>query len=299
MKIIIYITVALLYFLPSSAIFAAQEEELTFEGKLSVQIIRDVSIPFPIQVEKVFVQMGENVKKGAELLEYTLDVKDLRPLQHEISVAGGADDYALQDIDQSLNRLTRNSQHSLDAELYSKGMLSSRKNAQNSQEAGLQKKRTEILNHKKQVSQEHFAQRLLELEQYFGFPVKAGMKLPDKFYLTAPRGGTIIGMSSHARPGGYLSGNIFTIGQLNPIQALIEVHESEINNIHVGQPVTVNLVNDSAQKFSGKIIMRSWQPINAAIAVPSYYHVWVDVDNPDYILKPGYKVIIHIQTAKS
>lgn len=299
MKFILYIAATLLFAFQPSSILGAQSNDLTFEGKLSAQITREVLIPFPIQVEKVFVHMGENIAKGQKLLEYTLDVKELRSLQHEISIAGGADDYILQDIGVKQEQLAKNSQVSLDAELYAKGMLSSRKNAQNSREASLLKKRAETLSHKRQMSQEDFAFRLQELERYFGFPVKAGMKLPDRFYLTANQSGTIIAMSSHARPGGFLSGNIFTVGQLNPIQALIEVHESEITKISVDQPVTVNLVNDPSQKFSGKVIMRSWQPINSAIAVPSYYHVWVDVDNPDYVLKPGYKVIIHIEKEKS
>lgn len=295
MKFRLYIVAALLLVFQPSFILGAQEEDLTFEGKLSAQITRDVSIPFPIQVEKVFVHMGENISKGQRLLEYTLDVRELRPLQHELNVAGGIDDFTLQDIEIKQEQLAKNSQYALDAELYSKGMLSSRKNTQNSRDASLLKRRAETLNHKKQITLENFTYRLQELERYFGFPVKAGMKLPERFYLTANQSGTIIAMSSQARPGGYLAGHIFTVGQLNPIQALIEVHESEITKISVGQPVTVNLVNDPSQKFTGKVIMRSWQPINPAIAVPSYYHVWVDVDNPDYVLKPGYKVIIHIE----
>lgn len=298
MKAFFYVAATLCFLLPQD-IWGAQEEELTFEGKLSAQITRDVYIPFYIQVEKVFAHMGENVSKGEKLLEYTLHIKDLRPLQNEIDVAGGIDDLEMQDINMRQERLSKSSQFSLDSELASKGLLSPQKKAQNNREADLLKKRYEAFTHKKQSTQENFSRRLQELENYFGFPVKAKMKLPKRFYLTANMNGTIIDMASQARPGGYLSGKIFTIGQLNPIQAQIEVHESEITKLRVGQTVTVNPVNDNSQKFTGKIIMLSLHPINPAIAVPSYYYVWVDVDNPDQVLKPGYKVIIHVDSSKS
>lgn len=272
----------------------ANKTELTFDGKLSAQVTRDVSVPFPIVVDEVFVTIGQNVKKGERLLKYHLEIQDYRNLQHEISSSGGQIDLNAQRLSLQQELVSSNSRRKLDSELSAKGLMSPEKRAENSRQHALLQERIGNQAHKERISRESFAQRLEELENYFGFPVKAGQKLPNEFYMTARMGGTIISVSSHARANSILTGAAFVIGVLNPIQAQIEVHESEITKIYVGQPVTVKLVNDSKTVFNGKVVLVSWQPVNPAIAVPSYYTAWVDIENPDFILKPGYKVIVHV-----
>ena len=77
------------------------------------------------------------------------------------------------------------------------------------------------------------------------------------------------------------------------------MHETEITQIKVGKKIAVQLENDKEKEFTGKITQISWQPTTNDPATPTYYVVWADVDNPDSVLKPGNKVIIHVELADS
>lgn len=268
--------------------------ELVFEGKVSAQVVREVSLPFPIIVDKVFAKIGDNVEDGQRLLEYHLLERDMRGMQNELLHAGGANDF-------------RSRRSGLEQELsnqQSRARLSSQLAAKNlgpQEDAALQSKnlrqvqtRLQSLNRQEQNAQSDFSIRLAELESYLGHKLKPGQRLPKDLYMTAPINGTIISMSSRARSMSQLSGVAFTIAVLNPVQVQFLVHESEITNLYVGQKAVVEIANKKDKKFQGSVSMLSWQPTDSAVATPSFYTVWVDAENPDHFLKPGYKVLVHI-----
>lgn len=273
-----------------------KDEELSFEGKVSAQIIRHVSVPFPIIVDRVLVGIGEDVKKDQRLLEYHLEDRVERGLQNELLTAGGQADFRSQKSALEQELLASGSKRRLSSELAAKGLGSQEESAINARSHGLVQNRLQALNQKERAAQSDFAYRLRELEKDLGHKLKAGQKLPRELYMTSPIDATVISMSPQARPMGELNGAAFTLAILNPIQVQIQVHESEITRLRVGQAATVELASDEKLRLPGKITMLSWQPNDASIAVPSFYFVWVDVENPDHVLKPGYKVMVHVES---
>lgn len=268
-------------------------KELSYDGKLSAQITRDITLPFPINVEKVFVNIGDTVQKGEKLLEYSMEVQDIRHLQNEISQQGGKADLENEKASIQKEQATHANRRKMDAELNAKGLGSPAEMATNARLANLINSRLASVSQKEKNSREFYASRLKELSSYFGFDVKPGQKLPEQFFVTSTMPGTIISMSPQVRPMGRASGPLLTIARLNPIQAQMEVHESEVAKLKINQPVSITRP-DSDEQYTGRISSISWLPTNPAVAVPSYYNVWVDIDNPHNVLKPGFKVIIHV-----
>lgn len=274
---------------------AEKNDKLSYEGKISAQIIRHVSVPFPVIVDKVMAAIGDNVRKGENLLSYHLEARDARGMQNELLTAGGQAEWQTQRSNLERQLLHAGSKRSLSSQLSSKGLASSEEKSKDARDYELLRKQLQALKQKENNAKSDFSIRLAELETYLGHKLKAGQKLPEELFMTSPIDATVISMSPQARPMGLLNGTAFTLAIMNPIQVQIQVHESEITQLHVGQHVTVEMPGDKKLQFPGKISMLSWQPTDAAIAVPSFYYVWVDVENPDHILKPGYKVIVHVQ----
>lgn len=275
----------------------AMADTLTYEGKAIAQMIREVKVPFPMLVDSLFVKIGENVKKNQKLLEYHLDPGDARFLQREL-ISG--DDQA--DIHERISHIEQEmlearSQRAYAAELAAKGFGSQTDASKKSANYNLLQKRLQAMKQKREASSSSYNLRLKELESYFGHPLKVGQMLPQELFLVAPISATVIEISPQARALGRINANVtaMTLAVLNPIQVQIQVYESEITRLSVGMEATVDVVNKKGVKLPGRVSMLSWQPTDSTIAVPSFYNVYVDVDNPDHLIKPGYKVLVHIE----
>lgn len=295
MKELLFAALLALWLVVPCAAADSNDDELSFEGKVSAQISRQVSVPFPIIVDKVLVGIGTDVQEHQRLLEYHLEDQVERGLQKELLTAGGDADWKMQKSSLEQELLTTASKRKVSSALAAKGLGSQEENASNARAHGLVRNRLAAVKEKEHAAQTDFAYRLRELEKDLGHKLKAGQQLPKDLYMTSPIAGTVTSMSPHARPMGLLTGVAFTVAVLNPIQVQFQVHESEISKLYVGQPVKVELSRDKKVNFTGKITMLSWQPTDTTIAVPSFYNVWIDVENADYVLKPGNKVIVHVQ----
>ena len=275
-------------------VISAPARELVFEGKVSAQVVRDVSLPFPIIVDKVFAKIGDNVTDGQRLLEYHLREKDMRGIQNELMNAGNQADYQARKSALEAELNNQNNRARLSSQLAAKNLGPQEDAALQSRNLRLIQNRLRALKEQEQTAQSDFAIRLDELESYFGQKLKPGQRLPKDLYMTSPINGTIISMSSRARPMSELTGVAFTIAVLNPVQVQFLVHESEITNLYVGQKAVIEIPNRKDQKFQGTVSMLSWKPTDETVATPSFYTVWVDAHNPDHYLKPGYKVLVHV-----
>lgn len=285
----------LLMLFPLFAFAEQDQDDLSFEGKASALITRNVSVPYPVIVDKVFVKIGDNVRKDQHLLEYHLELATERGMQNELFQAGGQLDHKMQRASYEQDVLLASNKRKLSSELAAKGLGSQEENAINARNLAFAQTKLKAFEEKVKLAQSDFAYRLKDLEKNFGQPVKAGQKIPKVLFMNAPLDATVIAMSPYVRPNAFLSGNAFTLALLNPIQVQIQVHESEITKLKVGQAATVEFGGKDKVKLPGTITMLSWQPTNGAIAVPSFYHVWLDVENPEHLIKPGYKVIVNVQ----
>ncbi len=275
----------------------AVSETLTYEGKAIAQMTRSVEVPFPVFVDQVLVKTGEDVKKGQRLVEYHLSPREARHLQYEIISGGQVTDIKehLAAVDSELASLS--AQRATSSELAAKGLASQAAAGKDARVYNAAQQRRQAILQKNSAAKTSFELRLEELKSYFGVPVKAGARLPSQLFMTSPIDGTIIEIASKTRPMGELEANAsaMTVAILNPIQVQMQVYETEITRIRVGEEVTVEVANQKDVKLHGRISTISWQPTDTTIAVPSFYFVYVDVDNPEHFIKPGYKVWVKVE----
>ncbi len=291
----------LCHFLILAAIMSASpvvagQQTLSFEGKVSAQIIRWITVPFPIFVDELLVNIGESVHKDQRLVRYHLHPRELRAFQGELYTGGGQAEMQMQISALEQELLHINAQKRTSAELTAKGLTSPSDAQRNSRQLALLLQRKDALLQKREAYTADFNLHMDELETYFGHKLKKGDTLPRELFLTAPMDGTIIDISPRTRSRGRVDPNTaaVTMAVLDPIQIQIQVYESEVSRMHIGQEVSVDVVNMGGKKVRGKISMLSWMPIDATIAVPSFYFVYIDIENPDHMIRPGYKALVHI-----
>ena len=291
-----------LYFILFATLFfslpAHADDTLTFEGKVVAQLVRPVSVPFPIVVDNLLTGIGNVVNEGQRLLQYTLEAGDARDFQRELLTGGALSDMRMQLAGLEQELLNANTQRRSSAELAAKGLTSREDASRSARNYALLQQRLKALRQKNEAQKQDFALRLEEMESYFGYKLKMGDRLPKELFLTAPVNGTVVDISPKARPMGRIEPHVaaLTLAVIDPIQVQIQVHETEINKMAVGDAVTVELVNLDKLKVTGKVATLSWQPTDPKIAVPSFYYVYIDVDNKEQRIKPGYKVLVHIAT---
>lgn len=275
---------------------AAHAVSYSYEGKVVAHISQPAYVPFPIVVDKLLVNIGENVQKGQKLLQYHLEPQDARNMQYELLTEGDVqnDQNTLANLSQEI--MDRSRQLRTARELSASGYGSSAEVAHLSQSLSLAQQRQANTQRKANASRNSFDLRLEELSRYFGTQLKRGDGLPAEFFLTAPIAGTVIDISPQARLNGRLNPNVpvAQVAVLNPIQIQIQVFEREVQKMRPGMPVSIELLNHEGTTMSGRISMLSMQPLDSNIVVPSFYWVYLDVDNPEHILLPGYKVRVTI-----
>ena len=74
----------------------------------------------------------------------------------------------------------------------------------------------------------------------------------------------------------------------------MQVHESEVDKLHKGDTISVEVPNLGNRRFTGRIVSLSWAADDMAIAMPSFYTITIDIENADNAIRPGYKVQAHI-----
>lgn len=277
---------------PLGAFCSENESSLNFVGKVISRTERTITRPYPYVVDKVFVQSGEAVKEGDILLQYKLEPAERKYFQNEIFNEYGCLDIQGQvaSLEQekivALRSMQRNKELS-DAAL---GSVEEKSRSQLNLSAVSQR----LTNAQKKLERAGIVYQLylMELSKYFGIPLKKGSILPETFALRAPIDGNVVRLDASVSPSGYISAGVpaVVIGVLDPMQAQILVHESEVGTIHIGDSATIELADNKSKKYAAKVVEISWKAQNLDVAVPSFYYVYFDISNSDYSLRPGFKV---------
>lgn len=122
--------------------------------------------------------------------------------------------------------------------------------------------------------------------------LKANEHYSSEFPIRAPIDGTLIEIE--ATPGLSVDGTkqLFTVGELSNLWALIDVFEQQLPDVHVGQEVELTVVAVRDATFAGRVeyiadlVEEKTRTIEVRVAVP----------NPDAKLKPGMFATARLQT---
>lgn len=275
----------------------AAARTLTFQGKASAAVRRAATVPFTMRVEEVLVSVGDAVQKDTPLLRYSLLPQDARNLQNALT-----NSYAsVLDLRQQLASLAqeaRNASGSVkrDRELARDGLAPQAEVQRSVSTLNTVSMRRELSQRRLATNQRNDALLLEEYNSYFGSHLKPGDSLPERFYLTAPVAGAVIDLAAAVRPGGYVDPHVpaATVAVLNPIQAEVLVHETEIANMRKEMQVEIEVPNLAGRKYAGRVTSISWSSTDMTVGMPSFYVVQVDIDNADFSIRPGYKVLLHV-----
>ena len=272
----------------------AEDAGTILTGKVVTAVSRAVRMPFNAVVEKVLVQPGTRVEVDTPLMRYALQDEAERLLQREVTNGAGTEQLKSQvlDMQEQLSALEANrnkTRHLVSTGLGSRQALALQEGSVSSLIDRIRLTR-EIIN--KQES--NFKARLVELSGYYGQPIKAGEALPKLLTLTSPIAGYVLSVAPALNPGQLLMAGTapIQVGQLNPVLIQVPVYEAEINSIAVGDTATVEIPSLNNRKFKGTVSEISWMSTDMNVANPSYYTVELTVENPELVLKPGFKTIV-------
>lgn len=240
-------------------------EDITDQVKLNGKIIPNESRQAKVyalvsgKIKSVSVELGDYVKKGKELA--VLQSSEVAGVANDLSVAQSNVDMSKKNLQSS-------------EELFSSGLATEREVITARLEVN---KASSELNRANQVSS-----------------ITGGKNAT--YALTAPLSGYIIEktITNNSEVRSDNNTNLFTVADLSTVWIIANVFEADINNIHIGDDVTVSTLADPEKDYSGKIdkIYDVLDPANRTMKVR------ISMNNPGNVLKPEMFATINV-TGKS
>lgn len=212
------------------------------------------------RIHSVSVELGDHVKKGQQLA-----------VLQSTEVAGAANDLSV--AQSSLDIAQKNLQSTED--MYKSNLATEREVISARQELNIA---VSGLNKARQVSS-----------------ITGGHNAT--YVLTAPIAGDVIEktITSNSEVRQDNSTNLFTVADLSTVWIIANVYEADINNIHIGDAVTVNTLADPEKSYTGKIdkIYDVLDPANRTMKVR------ISMQNKNNELKPEMFATIVVQGKSS
>ena len=280
-----------------SAVAAPAAEKTTvLTGKVVATVSRGAPMPFHAVVDEVLVKPGDAVADGAPLLRYHLQDEAERTLQREVTIGAATENLRGQVLDLERRLAELEAHRNKARRLAASGLGSSQASGRLEDDVKSLRGRIQLLQSTISKQERNFAARLKELSGYFGVPIREGEELPATLTLTAPIAGYVLSLASMSS-GTLLAVNSapVVVGQLDPVLIQVPVYEAEVNDIHEGDAVEVEIPSLRDRKFTGTVKAIAWVSNDMNVSKPSYYTVELTVPNPRLELKPGFKAVVRFR----
>ncbi|MDR2572833.1 MAG: efflux RND transporter periplasmic adaptor subunit [Desulfovibrio sp.] len=295
--LLLSLTILCLSFTAPEASLAAENPSTILTGKFVTTVTRAVPMPFNSIVDEILAKPGDAVLKDAPLMRYHLQEEAGRILQREVTVGADTEEPRSQMLNMERQLAETVAQRNKAQQLAAAGLGSQQALGRLEDDVRSLKQRVELLKATIHKKESVFADRLKELEGYFGTPIKAGEQLPATLTLTSPIEGHVLSLSGAVNPGALLNAGTtpIQVGQLDPALIQVHVYEAEITGIRLGDAAIVEVPSLNNKEFTATVTEISWVSTDMNVATPSYYMVELQVPNPDLELKPGFKTVIHFR----
>ena len=282
------------------ASFAATDSGTILTGKVVTTVTRAEPMPFHGILDEVLVKPGDSVKQGDVLIRYHLKAEAERLLQREVTTGAATETLKGQVLDLERQMAQTDAQRNKNRQLVASGLGSRQSLGRLEDDVQSLRNRIALLRSTIKKNESNFAERLKELEGYFGVPIKEGEELPRTLILRSPIDGYVLSLSDTLNPGNVLpQGSLpVSIGRLDPMLIRVPVYEAEVSGIKEGDTATVEIPSLSDKKFSATVSEIAWVSNDMNVANPSYYTVELTVPNPDLELKPGFKAVVRFKAGK-
>ncbi|MDR1777763.1 MAG: efflux RND transporter periplasmic adaptor subunit [Desulfovibrio sp.] len=294
--------IAFLLVLPSVLpVWGAENPSTILTGKIVTTVTRAVPMPFNCIVDEILVKPGDAVAMNAPLMRYHLQEEAGRLLQREVTTGAATEETRSQMLNMERQLAETIAQRNKAQQLAASGLGSRQASGRLEDDVTSLKQRIALLKTTIEKKERIFDDRLKELESYYGVPVRSGEQLPASLVLTSPITGHVLSLSGTLNPGALLNAGAtpIQIGQLDPVLIQVHVYEAEITGISLGDIASVEVPSLNNKKFTARVTEISWVSTDMNVSNPSYYMVELQVPNPDFELKPGFKAVVHFGGKKT
>lgn len=271
----------------AAATKGAPEQEIIANGKAVCSLKIPVAMPYPGTVTKVNAASGQQVKQGEDVVRYNLDAEMALQLRRRVSYSALAElELRMAQIDEKLGLIENKLKET--KQLASQNLAPAQGWKQLENDSARLAKQRNILTDRLKVEKAYLNENISLISGILGLQV-APDSIPKEGRLTAPVAGHIISVNPDLRVNAPLGAGTYlmTIGQMDPMLVMTQLHELEAVKIKLGDRAEVVLEAYPGRKFQAKVSRISWAPIAAGPDQPSYYEVELTVPNPDFTIKEG------------
>jgi multidrug efflux pump subunit AcrA (membrane-fusion protein) len=269
-----------------------QMSEISFMGKFTCPVKRQVILPFHGIITALLVQAGQPVKAGEVLARYRLTPDAAMVLQRRLAPPQIKDlEMKLAEVQRALDRAA--AQRREITQLAAQKLASEQARVQANNEWQLLIKQRNAVQANLKQEKELASEDLQILRKEMGDSLSSRHLLKDAA-LKAPINGYVLFVHPDLRAGAELAPNTvaFQVGVMNPLVVKAQVHEMESLRLRVGDEAEIFPESLPGRKFKARISRLSWAPLRPGLDQPTYYEAEVEVPNPDLTLKEGMKVRI-------
>jgi len=278
------------------AVPAAQE--ITFAGKLYSPEKLSVTIPYAAKITSLTGTIGQHVKKGDTLATFEIPPETRMVEKRSLSLT------EVKDIEQQLAAIARDTDKQKvrrqELQIMEKqNMATSQALAQNAEDLNVLDKQRTALQERLSLEKDLANERLALYRNRFGPSANFG-NLPKDGIITAPIDGYVLWINSDMHNGVKLPANteVFQVGTLDPLLIRAQVYELEALRLKVGDKAAVTFDTMPGKELTATVSRIPWTPLPSPIMQPSYYEIELTLPNPDYSLREGMKVMVHVTHAK-
>ncbi len=259
--------------------------DIVFPVKLFCSEKRSVRVPFKGIIEEVYVNAGQEVKKGDLLARYHLSIESKMALREKLG------NPRVKDLEIEREKV---SVELADLRAFEKGANKTGEGNDKGDSRSIFDRIRQRETLKRSIEDRLRLEKALAedegrlLEERLGEPLDPD-RVPGKAVLKSPMDGYVVWISPDVKKGTEVLPPMeaFQVGVMDPLTARADVFEYEALKIAPGDQGTIIIESMREKEFDVQVAYVSWVPRSSGILNPSYYTVLMTIQNPDLKLREG------------
>jgi len=282
---------------PTTMALAAEQQETILSGKILPKLIAQPYLPFISIIEEILVEPGQAVKKDQPIISYKLNPEALRAIQREILFGANTEELKAQILDATQKLSTLSEERNKTRELVNANLAADRALIDIENSINHQRNKISLLRTTLNKQTDNFKIRLKELSGYFDGQITTIDNLPKTLYLKSLIDGNILSIAPNLYSGTQEEAGFvpFQIANLDTMVIIVQVYETELNTIKVGDTAKVVVPSLQDKEFIATVSRVAWVSSDLDVANPSFFTIELEISNPNLELRPGFKAIVHFE----
>ncbi len=288
-------TVILTLLLP---VMAMAQDSIIFEGKFYSSLQRTVVLPYSGTIVELLVTSGQTVNEGDIILSYELDTEAFPKIQQILNPIPVIDlNLQITTIQEKLTLLRRDYQEA--NQLAQEHLASPNEVTRIGQQIGSLDRQLALYQRKLDLLEQDYAEQQAMLVELFGEEILQE-PTPEIVSLRSPINGQVLTINPGVRVNAEVGSGLaaVNVGVMDPLLLRAQLYESEVSRLSLGDTAEVTVDSLPGQTFEAVLTRINWSPVTLDLNQPSYYAIELTTDNPDLVLKEGYKAQVTFTLAQ-